>query len=472
MGQSHKNDTSAAAVAKDSSSQSAPGEKQGTSLAQGGQKGTSSQSQEWTHYFTSVQWAIFIGSLIVGLMLRWTMLDMRPYHHDESLHGMYGRYFYDFPNANYYKYDPMLHGPMLYNSMRFIYAMFGDSLWAARTPVCIMGSLFMFVPFLYRRYFAPVMTLLLTGTIALSPTMVYWSRFLREDYWVVSGMLFTLFGFTIAPRAWKAFFVMLGITIQWCTKENVFVTLAVFVGFLVFEAFFQHFILKNKDTYLRRIATFVRNNLPLTCVSAAACFLIYCWFYGAGFRYPKGIIDGLGGKAIDYWAAHHKMERIKGPFNFHVYVTAWYELPIFVAFLTHLALFYRKALPQIRFCAACIGMVMVLSCYVTDPQTIEQNSISLGSLFYSSTPLWSRSNTCSKESEHLQQRGTFLLPRFLSTAISARKFRGSRCTRLSTRFRTLGCSSKITFKRTQLTLGTTLFQTHVSGLGLCRFFLD
>jgi uncharacterized protein (TIGR03663 family) len=235
------------------------------------------------------------------------MLDMRPYHHDESLHGMYGRYFYDFPNTNYYKYDPMLHGPMLYNSMRFIYAMFGDSLWAARTPVCIMGSLFMLAPFLYRRYLYPTTTLLMTGYVAFSPTMIYWSRFLREDYWVVSGMLLSLFGFTIAPKAWKAFLVMLGLTVQWCTKENVFVTVAVVAGFFVFEACFQFFIMKTRDTYLHRVGRFVRSNFPLVCVSFVACGMIYSWFYGAGFRYPKGIIDGLGGKAIDYWAAHHSM---------------------------------------------------------------------------------------------------------------------------------------------------------------------
>ncbi len=330
-------------------------------------------TKDWINYFTPVQWALFAGVLVLGLILRWTMLDMRPYHHDESLHGMYGRYFYDFPNTNYYKYDPMLHGPMLYNCMRFIYAMFGDSLWAARTPVCIMGSLFILVPFLYRRYLYPTTTLLITGYVALSPTMVYWSRFLREDYWVVSGMLLSLFGFTIAPKAWKSLLVILGLTIQWCTKENVFVTVAVVAGFFVFEAFFQLFIMKSRDTYLHRVGRFIKVNFPLFCVSLIACGVVYSWFYGAGFRYPKGIIDGLGGKAIEYWAAHHKMERIKGPFNFHIYVTAWYELPIFAAFLTHLALFYRRALPQIQFFAGLVIMGIILACVATDPKTIEQN---------------------------------------------------------------------------------------------------
>lgn len=326
-------------------------------------------------YFTAAEWAFYAVIVVVGLILRWTLLDMRPYHHDESLHGMYGRYFYDFPNSNYYKYDPMLHGPMLYNSMRFIYAMFGDSLWAARTPVCIMGSLFMFVPYLYRNYLKSITTLVLTGVIAFSPTMIYWSRFLREDYWVISGMLLTLFGFTIAPRAWKPLLVGLGITAQWCTKENVFVTVAIFVGFLLFEFFFESVILNKKNSYLDRIRRFVLANLPLTFVSLATCALVYCWFYSAGFRYLDGIKAGLGGKAIEYWAAHHSMERIKGPFNFHVYVTAWYELPVFVAILAHMVLFYRRALPQIQLCAGLVVMAILFSWIGTDPATIEQNSV-------------------------------------------------------------------------------------------------
>jgi len=148
------------------------------------------EAKSWTGYFLAREWVAFGLFIAIGIILRWTMLDMRPYHHDESLHGMYGRYFYDFPNSNYYKYDPMLHGPMLYNCMRFIYAMFGDSLWAARTPVCVMGTLFMFVPFLYRAHLKRSTVLILTAAVALSPTLIYWSRFLREDFWVVSGMLF------------------------------------------------------------------------------------------------------------------------------------------------------------------------------------------------------------------------------------------------------------------------------------------
>ena len=333
------------------------------------------EPQSWTSFFLAKEWVLFSLILVLGLLLRWLLLDMRPYHHDESLHGMYGRYFYDFPNSNFYKYDPMLHGPMLYNCMRFIYAMFGDSLWAARTPVCIMGTLFMFLPFVFRSYFKRSTVLILTAAVALSPTLVYWSRFLREDYWVVSGMLFTMYGFTIAPKPLKAFFVMFGITIQWCTKENVFVSLAILVGYFIFEALFQWLVLGEKDTLAHRVGRYIAAHIWETVLGFVVCAIIYCWFYGAGFRYPEGIIKGLGGAAIDYWGAHHKMERIKGPFNFHLYVTAWYELPFFVAFLTHVALFYKRARAEIQFCALLVFAGTVLACLVTDANTIQENKL-------------------------------------------------------------------------------------------------
>jgi uncharacterized protein (TIGR03663 family) len=390
----------------------------------------------WQNFFTPPQWVMYGVLIVAGLLLRWILLDIRPYHHDESLHGMYGRYFYDFPENNYYKYDPMLHGPMLYNSMRFIYAIFGDTLWSARVPVCIMGSLFMVMPFLYRRFFSQTTVLILTATVACSPTLVYWSRFLREDYWVLSGMLFSLYGFALASRSWKAFFVLFGLTIQWCTKESVFVTLAVFAGYPIFEAMFEDVVRPRKDSSnalftrlfgllvvaglcvgialtvpkeqlnlkvasiiglliawfvgqcilesvvrdncqntFAKIGNYIRSNFWQTGLAVFVCGFIFAWFYGAGFRYPQGIIDGLGGKAIDYWAAHHAMERIKGPFNFHVYVMGWYEFPVFVAFLAHIVLFYRRAIPEIRFAALSVLAIIGIACLFTNPDTIQENGI-------------------------------------------------------------------------------------------------
>jgi uncharacterized protein (TIGR03663 family) len=330
----------------------------------------------WTAYFSAKEWVAYTLIVILGLILRWALLDMRPYHHDESLHGMYGRYFYDWPNNNFYKYDPMLHGPMLYNCMRFIYAMFGDSLWAARTPVAIMGSLFMLIPLLFRSFFKRQTVLILTAAIALSPTLVYWSRFLREDFWVVSGMLISVYGITLAPARLRALLLLLGITIQWCTKENIFVTLAIVLGYLVVEAVYSA-IQREHDspTLIERTLNYVARHPWETTWALVACILIYSWFFSAGFRYPDGIVDGLGKKGFEYWAEHHGKERIEGPFNFHLYVLGWYELPFIIAFLAHMALFYRRASSEILFGAAAALTLIFFSIALTDPDNIRSFAV-------------------------------------------------------------------------------------------------
>jgi|GEM_PF-949212 len=386
---------------------------------------TTDSSSSWTSYFEAKEWVAYAIFLILGLIFRWTLLDMRPYHHDESLHGMYGRYFYDWPNNNFYKYDPMLHGPMLYNCMRFIYAMFGDSLWAARTPVAIMGSLFMIVPFLFRSFFKKQTVLLLTAAIALSPTLVYWSRFLREDYWVVSGMLICLYGITLAPARLRALLLLLGITIQWCTKENIFVTAAIVAGYLITEgAFFASqkarlrgllcllgislvgFVIwysigftskvvlaslavaivyllaeaaavalrsgSNSTSFLSvRALQYVARYPWETTWALVACMLIYSWFYSAGFRYQDGILSGLGYDGFKYWMEHHGKERIEGPFNFHIYVLGWYELAFLVAFLTHVVLFYRRASSEILLIAAAVVMFAMFALVLADPANFK-----------------------------------------------------------------------------------------------------
>jgi uncharacterized protein (TIGR03663 family) len=191
----------------------------------------------------------------------------------------------------------------------------------------------------------------------------------------MAGIVFTLIGFTIASNPWRAFFVLFGITVQWCTKESAIVSLAVLFGYIAFEAFFKIFVLKDWDTLAERIWNYIKNNPWNVAISLVVCAYIYAWFYGAGFRYFQGIKDGLGWKAYDYWSAHHAMERIKGPFNFHIYVLGWYELPFFAAFLTHLALFYRRTTGEIRYAGLFVLALIVLACFFTEPGTIEKNSL-------------------------------------------------------------------------------------------------
>lgn len=193
----------------------------------------------WKGFFTQNEWYFYIFVVLTGIGLRWYLLDLRPVHHDESQHGMFGKYFFDFPDHNFYKYTPMLHGPLLYNLYRLVYNVFGSDNWSIRMPMAALGTLYLLLPFLFRRYFSATAVLFATVAAALGPTMIYWSRFAREDFYTVFGLVSMLYGVLLASPRWKGFFVLFGLTLQFCSKENSYVHVGVFAGFLIFEIAFN-----------------------------------------------------------------------------------------------------------------------------------------------------------------------------------------------------------------------------------------
>lgn len=295
--------------------------------------------------FSRGEWLLFWVIALTGLALRWIALDARPVHHDESLHMMYGRYFFDFPDIQYYKYDPMLHGPFLYNALRVVYSTLGSSTEAARSLTALLGSLFIFLPLLFRQYFSRNGVLFLTAAVALSPTLTYWSRFIREDIPVLAALAILLCGCTVASKQYRWMLGLIAFSLQVCIKENVFVTLAILVGYLVYELLVYRIAHGDKDSLLTRCWNNLRQHPWHALVGLALAAGIYCYLFSAGFRYWQGTIDFFT-RSVSYWAEQHGIERIKGPFNFHIYVLSWYELPFVIATLAAMVRFYRTgALP-------------------------------------------------------------------------------------------------------------------------------
>ncbi|WKZ57510.1 MAG: TIGR03663 family protein [Bdellovibrionota bacterium] len=391
-------------------------------------------------------WIVYALFIVIGLLLRWLQLDARPYHHDESLHGMYGRYFYDFPDFHFYRYDPMLHGPFLYNLLRVVYSTVGDSNWAARSVITLLGSVFLFVPLLFRSYLSRTALLAITGYVALSPSLVYWSRFLREDFPVVAMWILMAIGALLAAPKFRALLILPAICLQISMKENAFVTFAILAGYLFFEVAFEAFrhttglgmfpqlrrilslawktvaaiaaivllyeygpsvlvagemppaviatlvgytvlglllvfflcsaALRIESYYrVRTLAASIGHNIrghwKYALLSLAIGIFCYVYLLNAGFRYSEGALDALFRKSIGYWVEHHNMERIQGPFNFHIYVLGWYELPFMLAFFAHLYYFYRHASTGIRRTGAFLFLASVVGACLLIPETIR-----------------------------------------------------------------------------------------------------
>ncbi len=296
-----------------------------------------------SNLFTKYEWYIFWIIALAGIIIRWHALDVRPFHHDESLHATYGRYYYDDPVNGYYKYSAMLHGPFLYNVYSLVYNILGVTDLATRAPMALIGSLLIFAPLLFGKFLHRWSILALCATISLSPTLGYWSRFAREEMYILASMFLMLYGAVLCKSSLRSFFIITGLTLQFCIKENAYVTVAILLGYLIFEFGFNALVLGEMNSLARKMVDNLKKFRWHFLFSLAVGALIYCYFYSAGFRYRQGILDGIYRESLSYWFEHHNMERIKGPFLFHFYMYAWYELPFILIFLFQIFHFYKRA---------------------------------------------------------------------------------------------------------------------------------
>lgn len=302
------------------------------------------ETQPIREFFTRRETIFILLVILAGLLLRWLQLDGRPIHHDESLHAIYGKYFYTDPAEKFYRYDPLLHGPVLYNTLPYFYQFLDVTKWAGRAMIACLGSFFIFIPLLFRRYLNRNTVLTLITFIAFSPSLIFWSRFLREDFLVLFSMFLMLWGATVTNGKWKGFFFFTGLVLHFCVKENSYVTLALLLGFLVFEQIFS-FLFKSaeQDTLLKKFFRVLKKNPLASFAGFLFAAFIFCYFYSSGFRYSEGILDGLYRKGFIYWLTQHNMDRIKGPFIFHFFNLSWYEFIFVGASFVATIHFYLKS---------------------------------------------------------------------------------------------------------------------------------
>ncbi len=286
--------------------------------------------------------------LLLGIILRWLNLDQRPFHHDESLHAIYGMYTYMNPTIQFYKYDPMLHGPFMYNHiLPYIYNLFGSSTWAVRFMPAFLGSLLLFLPLFFKKYLSKNAVLSFLTLMAFSPSLVYWSRFLREDLLIISTLFAILvLKLYVTDLNLKTVLIAIFFAMGFCIKENAFLHLVLLFGFLFFELILD--ITNYKNSTIFKFITFVQKNYLLVLIAFISAAFIFSYIFSAGFRHLPGIIDGLYAKSLVFWATQHNIDRIEGPFIFQILMLGFYEIPLTLLTLITSVHFYLKAPSKYR----------------------------------------------------------------------------------------------------------------------------
>jgi uncharacterized protein (TIGR03663 family) len=143
-----------------------------------------------------------IGGIIVtaiAAFLRFFLLELKPLHHDE---GVNGYFLLELFRKGIYRYDPSnYHGPTLYFDTLVFTKLFGLETFSIRASVAVFGVLLVILTLFLRKYIGTVGSLTTALLLALSPGMVFISRyFIHEMLFVffslaiVAGILFFIEG--------------------------------------------------------------------------------------------------------------------------------------------------------------------------------------------------------------------------------------------------------------------------------------
>jgi uncharacterized protein (TIGR03663 family) len=196
----------------------------------------------------------FWGIILLGAILRFWGLGDKPLHHDESLHAYYALQLMKNDLQNWlscfnglvggcYTYDPLLHGPFQFHAIALVYQISqwlhapdnGVNTTTVRIAAATLGTVIVALPYFVRDYLGRIGALLASFLLAVSPSMVYFSRFAREDIYLVCFTLLMVVSVARYVRDRKMRWLVLaaaGFSLAYATAEATFLTIAIFGSFL------------------------------------------------------------------------------------------------------------------------------------------------------------------------------------------------------------------------------------------------
>ncbi len=190
-------------------------------------------------YAYIVNWEViaYVTLFILAVATRFIDLGARVMSHDESLHT---KFSWDLYRNGYFQHTPLMHGPLLFHMTAFFYLLFGDNDFTARIYTALVGVAVVMMPVLFRRWLGRVGALLTSLMFLISPLLMYYSRYIREDmpailYTLV--MVYATFQYLDGPeetRRKPRWLILLAaaMILMLASKEVAFIYIAIFGSFL------------------------------------------------------------------------------------------------------------------------------------------------------------------------------------------------------------------------------------------------
>lgn len=298
-----------------------------------------SQNSNTNQRMVDKKWALLCAAIAIGAVLsRFLFLDEKPFHHDESLHAYYSNRV---AQGQPHEYSALLHGPVLYYLTGAFMAAFGASEYLARVPAALCNVALVLLPLLWTRFIGRPAAAALSILLLLSPTLMYFGRFLREDafnsLWIV-GCLSSFCAYLVSQRPRYAILASAFLALQFCNKENSYLHLFVWLSGYYFSLILMRMTGDAGPVALdvRPAEKSTKSERIIVAVNCVVVFsAIFILFYSSFFRHSKGalhgVLDGLYRESLLYWWDQNQKRRIDGPFDYHIPIFLNYEFALIPA---------------------------------------------------------------------------------------------------------------------------------------------
>jgi 4-amino-4-deoxy-L-arabinose transferase-like glycosyltransferase len=174
----------------------------------------------------------YLSPSYTAIVSRLYILGARVMSHDETSHVYFS---WLFEQGHGYKHDPVTHGPLQFHLMALSYFLFGDNDFTARLPHALFSIATIAFMWLFRRYLGRFGWLVAALLLLISPYMLYYGRYARNEALVALFGLMTFWAMlryfeTGAPR--YLYWFTASIVLHFTTKETSYIYTAQALVFL------------------------------------------------------------------------------------------------------------------------------------------------------------------------------------------------------------------------------------------------
>ncbi|MCX8036287.1 MAG: TIGR03663 family protein [Candidatus Sumerlaeia bacterium] len=290
-------------------------------------------------------WLWALAALVV--LTRFWALGAKPLHHDESLFAVYSFYL---RMSGDYNFDPILHGPFLENIEALLFWVLGDSDVVARLWSALAGTLLAAAVWQLRGRIGERAAAMAVALLAVSPTLMYYSRFNRNDVpFTLAAMVFVLCAARVVRDGRLSALACGILAVAWmiCIKETYVIFLFTAATYVLLVEAVN--VAARKPlwcrTWIRQAAQLGKRDWTRFGAVAAGGLAAGIFFIVAlhttWFKHPEHW-DGPW-EAIRYWSGQHRQQRIFGEYHYYVPILLIYEFLPLGLFLWGVAQTLRRA---------------------------------------------------------------------------------------------------------------------------------